>query len=794
MPRLKRGENDLLSVNPVLCKEWHDTLNEGLTPELVTANSGKKVWWKCGKCGYEWQALISNRNKGSGCPHCAGKARKVWKGHDDLATVNPRLANDWNYEKNGNLRPDEVIAGTPKKVWWKCSVCKYEWEASVSSRHRGNGCPHCSGQAVWKGHNDLATLNPELAEEWNYEKNSDLKPDMIVPGSNKRVWWKCRVCQHEWKTSVANRNNGTGCPLCSGNVVRKGYNDLATTHPSILDEWNYNKNIEDSPETVSAGSNKKVWWKCSVCGNEWKTAISQRTGKGTGCPRCALGFSTSEPEQIIFYYIKQYFDDAINGYHPEWLLSDGGRKKELDIYIPSLKLAIEYDGERWHGDSTKDRKKTQQLSKMNVCLIRFREPGCPALDDESFCIYTGKPDSNRLFMNEPVKQLFSYISGKYHLNIAPDIDIERDYLVILAGYNAMKQAQSLAMEAPELAAEWDYERNGELEPTMVSSGTSKRVWWKCPKCGNEWKASISSRRTGCGCPYCAGHTLRSGYNDVETRNPNMAKQWHYQRNGDLLPSMIAISSNKRVWWLCQECGYEWLASPNSRGDHGCPRCAGQVVWEGHNDLESQNPELALDWNYEKNMGLRPNEVAANTSKKVWWKCHTCKYEWQANVAARNSGNGCPFCSGKSVWVGKNDLATLNPKLAEEWNQNKNGELFPSMVLPKSNKRVWWKCSKCSYEWQAMIVNRTNGTGCPVCSGNKVWEGYNDLATKEPEIALEWSYVRNGELLPTALTAGSNKKVWWKCSMCGHEWESTVSNRTYSNNGCPQCHHKIKKKS
>ena len=153
----------------------------------------------------------------------------------------------------------------------------------------------------------------------------------------------------------------------------------------------------------------------------------------------------------------------------------------------------------------------------------------------------------------------------------------------------------------------------------------------------------------------------------------------------------------------------------------------------------------------------------------------------------------PLLLWKGVWSGKNDLATLNPKLAEEWAYDKNGELFPSMVQPKSNKRVWWKCSECSYEWQAMIANRTGGTGCPVCSGNKVREGYNDLATKEPEIAQEWNYEKNGELLPTALTAGSNKKVWWKCSMCGHEWESTVNNRTYSNNGCPQCHHRARRK-
>ena len=66
-----------------------------------------------------------------------------------------------------------------------------------------------------KGVNDLETLNPTLAEEWNYEKNGTLTPDQVTAGSNKKVWWKCKF-GHEWEAIVGSRSKGHGCPFCSG--------------------------------------------------------------------------------------------------------------------------------------------------------------------------------------------------------------------------------------------------------------------------------------------------------------------------------------------------------------------------------------------------------------------------------------------------------------------------------------------------------------------------------------------------------------------------------------------------
>jgi hypothetical protein len=203
-------ENSILFSNPELVIEWNYEKNGNLKPEHFTANSGKKVWWKCDK-GHEWEATVRGRNKGHGCPYCSGQ--KVLKGYNDLQTSNPNLANEWNHQKNIDLKPDMISANSGKKVWWKCDK-GHEWQAVIYNMNKGSGCPHCAGQRLVRGLNDLQTVNPTLAKEWHYEKNNELIPDAVFPNSGKKVWWKCDK-GHEWQATIASRNYGRGCPICA---------------------------------------------------------------------------------------------------------------------------------------------------------------------------------------------------------------------------------------------------------------------------------------------------------------------------------------------------------------------------------------------------------------------------------------------------------------------------------------------------------------------------------------------------------------------------------------------------
>lgn len=174
---------------------------------------------------------------------------KIQKGINDLETKCPQVAAEWNYRKNGSLLPSEIGAGTHLKVWWKC-IKGHEWEARVDSRTGGgNSCPYCSGQKVLQGFNDLATFNLDAANEWHPTKNATLLPSMVVPGSNKKVWWMCEE-GHEWETSPNKRTQGTGCPKCwkkrSGKVTRK-----------IVEQYTSDGEFVEEYESLTVAAKKK---------------------------------------------------------------------------------------------------------------------------------------------------------------------------------------------------------------------------------------------------------------------------------------------------------------------------------------------------------------------------------------------------------------------------------------------------------------------------------------------------------------------------------------------------------
>ena len=268
---------------------------------------------------------------------------------------------------------------------------------------------------------------------------------------------------------------------------------------------------------------------------------------------------------------------------------------------------------------------------------------------------------------------------------------------------------------------------------------------------------------------------------------NLLEEWIGPRNLPLTPETVTRGSHRRVWWRCRE-GHEWQAPVYARtGGRGCPYCAGQKVQAGSNDLASQYPELVKEWDTEKNLPALPSEVSAGSKRLVWWKCSR-GHSWRAQIKSRTSGCGCPVCAGKTVIPGDNDLATLYPALAAEWNREKNGALTPQQVPAGTTRKVWWECGR-GHVWKASIAQRTRqGAGCPVCAGQRVVPGENDFASFYPCLAQEWDREKNGALTPQQVTPASNRKVWWICPL-GHSYPAVVSSRTMSGSGCPYCANK-----
>lgn len=198
-----------------------------------------------------------------------------------------------------------------------------------------------------------------------------------------------------------------------------------------------------------------------------------------------------------------------------------------------------------------------------------------------------------------------------------------------------------------------------------------------------------------------------------------------------------------------------------------------------NSLKKVHPELAAEWS-EKNLPLTPETVSCGSNKVVWWH-GKCGHEWETSVKARTKGENCPICAGMRIVEGINDLATTHPKIALEWSP-RNFPLRPGMVGAGTHKKVWWR-DELGHEWKAEVRARVRGTGCPYCSHNKLLVGFNDLATRFPDVAAEWSE-RNLPLLPTMVMAFANEKVWWRCNE-GHEWHTLISTRS-GGSKCPYC--------
>jgi len=243
----------------------------------LTPGTSKRIDWKCSTCDNEWQAVGCSRSGlRTGCPACANKAIHS-DGRNSMATTHPELAIEYQGDAT------KVIAGTNKKLDWKCSTCDNEWQATGGSRYMGRGCPACIGFLHSDGRNSMDKTYPDLAIEYQGDATK------IIATTETKLAWKCSTCEHEWKANGRNRSVlGAGCPPCGmkkatesfkiTNLEKKG--SMAETHPKLAAEY------QGDATKIVAGVNIKLDWKCSTCDNEWQATGGSRY-MGKGCPACS---------------------------------------------------------------------------------------------------------------------------------------------------------------------------------------------------------------------------------------------------------------------------------------------------------------------------------------------------------------------------------------------------------------------------------------------------------------------------------------------------------------------------
>lgn len=350
----KAGYNDLQSQRPELLKYW-DYEDNSVKPEEVGYNdNNKKVNWIC-ENGHRfkstvYQMSISVMSGNNGCPYCSGK--EVAIGYNDVFSMYPELQDYWDYEKN-TVKPSEITYGSRTKIYFKCkfghSFCKPIKAMVGGLKTSSKGCPYCKGTYVKEEYNDLATVDQELAKYLN-EDLSGVKATEITSKTTKSYWFTCPE-GHNFQSNLlsmdrSRNSKSKGCPICSGNKIVSGVNDFESQHPELMYLWDWDKNII-TPNQISCKNNSiKVWFKCSN-GHSYQTYIDSVVRSNfESCPRCSYNISSGSME--VHAYIESLGIHSVQ----EYILESG---KRLDLYIPDLKLGIEYNGIYWHNETNRGR-------------------------------------------------------------------------------------------------------------------------------------------------------------------------------------------------------------------------------------------------------------------------------------------------------------------------------------------------------------------------------------------------------------------------------------------------------
>jgi hypothetical protein len=487
-------------------------------------------------------------------------ARRVFR---SLLEEQPHVAATWHPTKNLPLKVDEVSIGTKLRAWWICPK-GHEYEAIVQNRVAGKGCSYCGGKKVLSGFNDLASQAPDLAMEWDVDRNLGILANQVIVHSNRKGWWKCQK-GHAWEAVISSRARGKGCPVCSNVSVIPSENDLGTLNPEVASEWHPTKNGDAYPRNFSLGSGKKVWWLCGR-GHEWESKISQRTGRGSGCPFCSGLYCWPGYNDL-----KTVDLELAQEFHPT---------RNLPL-TPSTVVARTSKKLWWICPKGHEYKSTGGQ--------RINGQGCPACGHREVNagfndLPTTKPflmDSWHPTKNLPVtpEQVFGYGRTEYwwkceqgHEFLASPDSRSKAGCPVCSNKRLAPGVNDLATRFPQIAKSWHPTKNLPVTPEQVVFGNARKFWWTCDS-GHEWQTTIGKRIAGQGCGVCSNRTVVPGVNDLATTNPEIATTWDSTKNLKIKPSEVSVGTHTAYWWKCDE-GHSWKTSPKHRlNGTNCPTCS-----------------------------------------------------------------------------------------------------------------------------------------------------------------------------------------------------------------------------
>ena len=574
---------------------------DGIDLSTLSVCSNRVISWKCNNA-HSFKESIRNVNRRTyKCLYCAG--RSIWPGYNDLQTLYPDIAVEFDIKKNG-ITPDRI---SPKDTTVYCWTCKEDhptFEQSVEHRvNRRTVCPYCSGRKPVIGKNDLKTLFPEIAKEWDMKRNQGVSPEEVNPFTYVAYYWICPK-SHSYKKKVIERtrfHKPVDCPKC-----------IKTSSTSFPEQAIFYYAKKCFPDAI----------------NRYKDAFENGMELDVYIPSLKIGI--------------EYDGQAFHN-------SDSQRERERRKYLACKELGIRLirirEGDvTWceNADAAYFVSKRMNDEKLSVFIYM--------LFNRIFQFFRPKINAH----DEADRLLIRHYGFPTDFNVSRDRPEIMEYLIDVE--------HSFGTLYPEIASLWSNEANGKLTPFMFTPGSNYEAVWQCPLCPTKWKSPISSvvARRVKSCKSCSMKMMgeKNTRNNIKKhgslaeRCPKLLKQWDYEANEGLSPYNIPLNYRFKVGWRCDVCDYTWQISPNSRisgGElAGCPHCAGRVAMPGVDDFETLYPELAKEWDYDLNGDVLPSQIKPFANKKFYWHCFKCGNSYKTYPGNRIKGHGCPNCARETI--------------------------------------------------------------------------------------------------------------------------------------------------
>ncbi len=466
---------------------WDYTKNNDLTPKDIRRSSQEKYFFNCEKCNHLFYISVSKivyRNQW--CQYCAGV--KLCQNSCDFCFNKSFATHEkskfWNYHKNNNLIPSNVLKCSNAKFWFDCNICNHSFDIALNSvTTNGNWCIYCAGQKLCKNSCNLcfnkSFASHEKSKFWNFQMNNDLLPRFVFKSSSTLVWFDCDLCKHSFNISLGNvTNNDQWCGFCNGDLLCKNNECKFCLEKSFASNeksshWVVTKNNNLLPRDVCKNSNKYFWFYCDICKHEFNIMLAQITQNNNWCGYCASKILCDKSILCEFCFNKSF---ASHEYATFWNTTKNNNLSPREIFKFS-NLSYWFD--------------------CKVCQHSFIKRPNDISKRNSFCGYCNS------------YELCDNMNCQFCLN------------------------KSFASH--EKSIFWNLEKNNGLLPRHFVKGSDFKFWFNCLKCKKTFNMSLYNIKIGCWCPRCMNKTEQKMFEILSPLYPNLIQQFKQEWCRNILP-------------------------------------------------------------------------------------------------------------------------------------------------------------------------------------------------------------------------------------------------------------------